>query len=176
LQALSAQLANAEIAREEQAKEQAKSPLQATVVDVSDEPEVGQQSTSDEQQEPVIIETPVEKPKAKKPKKEKTLKKEKKLNGKQPEEKKKKKQKTSPKVDYSSRILELLSQIEVCEKWWQDTYAKDAITCAFITIAKVLCSEGTCKIVSAEGEVENNISIVELVEQFSRSGKLSSTP
>jgi hypothetical protein len=74
---------------------------------------VGQQSTSDEQQESVITETPVEETKAKKPKKEKTPKKEKKVMGKKPEEKK---QVTSLKVDRSSRILELLSQIEVCEE------------------------------------------------------------
>ena len=47
-------------------------------------------------------------------------------------------------------------------------YARGGITLprAFITVAKVLCSEGTCKVISPEGEVENNISIVEMLERL----------
>jgi hypothetical protein len=146
-------------------KEQAKSPLQATVEDAGDEAEVGQQSTS---QDPIIAEAPVKKTKAKKakakkPKKEKTPAKEAKLQGEKIEEKK---QEAPVKIDHSPRILELLMQIEFVKKWWYGVNGKGGLPRAFATIANKICEE--YKVFTAEGEVKNSISTVEVLEGLLR--------
>jgi hypothetical protein len=146
-------------------KEQTKSPLQATVEDTGDEVQVGQKSTS---KEPIAVEDPVkktkaEKPKAKKPKKEKTPAKEAKLQGEKIEEKE---QEAPLKIDHLPRILELLMQIEFVEKWWHGVNGKGGLPRAFATIANKICEE--YKVFTAEGEVKNSISTVEVLEGLLR--------
>jgi hypothetical protein len=131
---------------------------------------VGQKSTS---KEPIAVEDPVKKtkaekpkakkPKAKKPKKEKTPAKEAKLQGEKIEEKE---QEAPLKIDHLPRILELLMQIEFVEKWWHGVNGKGGLPRAFATIANKICEE--YKVFTAEGEVKNSISTVEVLEGLLR--------